>query len=133
VDLAPNTVIRLDFDEDGNLRVTLITGCVIVRAKRNTQGEILTEQGTAAKNEKAAGGLLDVCFPPGAAGPTVGQGAAASAGAGASGAGAGAGAGAGVGGGIGAAATTAVILGGIGGAVALVFAFKGDNGSPSTP
>lgn len=136
VDLAPNTTIRLEFDENGNLKVTLISGCVIVRGRKDTRTEVTTEQGSAAKKEKGAGGLLDVCFPPGASSPSVGQGAAAAAGAGASGAGGGAAgaaaaAAAGGGGGIGTAATVAII-GGIIGVVAIaVVASRGDNPSPS--
>jgi len=53
----------------------------------------------AVKNEKKKGGVLDICFPPGATSPIVNQGAAAAAGAGA-GSGAAAGAGAAGGGGL---------------------------------
>jgi hypothetical protein len=133
VDLAPNTEIRLEFSEDGKIKVTLIVGCVVVTAKKKTEGEIETEQGgTQAKTDKAAGGVLDACFPPGAIGPTVGQGAAASAGAGALG-----------GGSAGAAAVSAPVLGtaaiiaifsGVGGvALGIPIAFRGNNPSGSTP
>lgn len=126
VDLAPNTVIKLEFDESGKVKVTLISGCVIVTAKKNTEGQIDTEQqGNVAKTDKAAGGVLDVCFPPGAASPTVNAGAAASAGAGAGGGAAGAGAVA-AGGGIGTAATIAIIGGGIGAGVAIPIALRSD-------
>lgn len=134
VDLAPNTTIKLEFDDFGNLRVTLISGCVIVRSKKETKTEVATEQGVAAKKEKGAGGLLDVCFPPGASAPSVGQGAAAAAGAGATGAGsgaAGAAAAAGAGGGIGTAATVAIVGGIIGAVVAVTLVSRGDNPSPS--
>ena len=135
VDLAPNTTIRLDFDEQGNIKVTLISGCVIIRAKRNTEGQntegqIDTEQGNAAKTDKKKGGILDVCFPPGASSPIVGQGAAAAAGAGVLlGGSAGAVA---AGGGIGAVTIGAIVAGGTIAAVAIPIALRGGGGSQST-
>ncbi len=134
VDLAPNTKIKLTFDENGNLKVTLIHGCAIVNANKNTEGE-LEAGGTSNKTEKSAGGVLDVCFPPGAAAPTVGQGAAAAAGAGAgagsSAAGAAAAGAAAGGGGIGTAATVAIIAGVGAAAVGIPLAFRGQNPSPT--
>lgn len=126
VDLAPNTTIRLDFDEHGNIKVTLISGCVIVRAKRNTEGQIDTEQGNAAKTDKKKGGILDVCFPPGASSPIVGQGAAAAAGAGVILAGSGGAVAAG--GGIGAVTIGAIVAGGTIAAVAIPIALRGGGG-----
>jgi hypothetical protein len=135
VDLAPNTTIKLEFSDDRKLKITLITGCVIVNADKKTEAEVATEQGgTAKKKEKGAGGAIDACFPAGANAPVVGQGAAAAAGAGASAAG---GAGA-------AAATTtalststiiAIVAGGGSVAIGLPLAFKSDaplrGGNPS--
>lgn len=132
VDLAPNTKIKLTFDENGNLKVTLISGCAIIRANKNTEGE-MEAGGTSNKTDKSEGGILDVCFPPGAAAPTVGQGAAASAGAGAGGSAAAAtaaGAAAG-GGGIGTAATVAIIGGIAGVAIGVPLAVRGQNPSPT--
>lgn len=77
LELAPNTQVRLDFDQNGNTKVTLIRGCVILRSKKKTEGEIVTEQGSAAKNDKERGGVADVCFLSGQA--TVNQNAAANA------------------------------------------------------
>jgi hypothetical protein len=84
LDIAPNTKLVLTYDENGNVKATLVYGCAILAAKKKTTGEVATEQGgTAAKTDPAKGGILDICFPPGAAAPTVGQGAAQAAGAGA--------------------------------------------------
>ena len=84
VDIAPNTKLVLTYDQQGNLKVTLVVGCAILTAKKKATGEVATEQtGTAAKTDPAKGGILDICFPPGALAPVVGQGAAAAAGAGA--------------------------------------------------
>lgn len=129
VDLAPNTKVRLSFDKDGNLKVTLIVGCVIISANKNTEGELLTEQGSQSKTDKSAGGVIDACFPPGAVAPTVGQGAAASAGAGAGAAGAAGAAAAAPG--IGTAATLAIIFGVAGAAIGIPVSFRGQNPSPS--
>ena len=129
VDLAPNTTIRLDFDDNGNMKVTLIRGCVIVKAKKKSEGEILTEQGgSAAKTDRSKGGVIEACFPPGAAAPTVGQGVAAGAGAGSAAAGGGAAAG-----GIGTATIIALVGGGLATTLAVALAFRGGNPSPSNP
>jgi hypothetical protein len=124
LDLAPGTKIQLDFDSNGHVKVKLISGCAILKTKKNTEGEIDTTQGTAGTTDKKNGGALDVCFPPGASAPTVNAGAAAAAGAGASG-----GAGA-VGAGLSTAAKV-LIVAGIGGGVAVVIvATHGSNPSP---
>jgi hypothetical protein len=131
LDIAPNTKLRLEFDQSGNVTVTLVQGCVILRARKNSTGEIDTSQGTVAKTEQGKGGALDVCFPPGAAAPVVNAGAAAIAGAGVGAAGAAA---AGAGGlfGLGTAATVAIVAGGAT-AVILPLATRGTNPSPTTP
>ena len=62
VELGPNTQLRLEYDQNGNTKITLVRGCVILRNKNKSQGEIVTEQGTAAKNDKEKDGVADVCF-----------------------------------------------------------------------
>jgi len=131
LDIAPNTKLVLTYDDQGNVKALVIYGCVILTAKKKTNGEVATEQGSAGKTDPAAGGVLDVCFPQGATAPTVGQGAAAAAGAGV---GAGAPAAAGGGGGLfglGTAATVAIFAG-IGAAALTPLAFQ-DNPSGSNP
>ena len=113
LDIAPNTKLVLTYDEQGNVKVRLVTGCAILRTKKKATGEVETEQGSAGKTDSKKGGILDICFPPGASSPVVGQGAAASAGAGAGG-GAAAGAAAATSGGLfglGIPATVAIIAG----------------------
>jgi hypothetical protein len=131
LDIAPNTKLILTYDDNGNVKAVILFGCAILTAKKKTTAEVATEQGgSAGKTDPAKGGILDICFPPGAANPIVGQGAAAAAGAGAgSGAAAGAAATGGGGGlfGLGRAATVA-IFGGIGAVAALPIAFQ-DNPS----
>lgn len=131
LDIAPNTKLVLTYDEQGNVKALIIFGCAILTAKKKTTGEVATEQGSAGKTDPAAGGVLEICFPQGAAAPTVGQGVAAGAGAGA---GAAAGAAAAGGGGLfglGVPATIA-IFGGIGGAALTPLLFQ-DNPSGSAP
>jgi hypothetical protein len=139
VDLAPNTKLEVQYDNNG-IKLRLISGCTVLRNKKGKGGEISTEQGVAIKDEgstsSAGGGVpLDVCFPSGAPSPIVNQGAAANAGAGAGG-GAGAGAAGGGGGGLfglGTAGTVA-LLGGIGAAIIIpIIITRGDNESPMTP
>src|SRR5262247_2018476 len=84
LDIAPNTKLVLSYDDHGNVKAVIIFGCAILTAKKKTKGEVATEQGgSAGKTDPATGGVLDICSPPGAASPVVGQGAAAAAGAGA--------------------------------------------------
>src|ERR1051325_11002274 len=71
LDIAPNTKLVLTYDDQGNVKAVLVYGCAILTAKKKTSGEIATEQGTAGKTDPAAGGILNVCFPQGAAAPTV--------------------------------------------------------------
>lgn len=131
VDLAPGTKAILEFSSDGTIRLKIIQGCAIVNSKKGTEGIIQTEQGAEiTKNDKAQGGVLDVCVPPGGGPAVVNQGAAANAGAGAGGGG--------VGGGTAGAgseglnkALLAVILGGGVAAPVIAFLIANDNDNPS--
>lgn len=118
LELAPNTQLRLDYDQNGNTKVTLIRGCVILRSKKKAEGEILTEQGTAAKNDKERGGVADVCYINGQT--TVNQNAAANAISGVQTT-------ASTGTGLSNAAIAAIVLGGLGALVAVVLATTGDD------
>src|SRR5215510_14721003 len=54
LDIAPNTKLVLTYDEDGNIKATMVYGCAILAAKKKTTGEVATEQGgTAAKTDPA--------------------------------------------------------------------------------
>jgi hypothetical protein len=123
LDIAPNTKLVLTYDDQGNVKAVIAYGCAILTAKKKTNGEIATEQGSAGKTDPAAGGVLNVCFPQGAAAPTVTNTPAAVAGAG----------GGGGGGlfGLGTAATVAIFAG-IGAAALTPLAFQ-DNPSGANP
>lgn len=135
LDIAPNTKLRLDFDDQGKVKVFLIAGCVIARSKGKTEAEIETSDNVVqGKTEKKKGGGIDVCFINGQA--TVNQNAAANAGAGA-----GAAAGAGGGGGLSTGAIVAIVAIGGGVAAGTILAATNDdetddtqsNPSPSAP
>ena len=127
LDIAPNTKLVLTYDDQGNVKAVLVYGCAILTAKKKTSGEIATEQGTAGKTDPAAGGILNVCFPQGAAAPTVTNTLPTTAPVAAGGAGGGGGGLFGLG-----TAATIAIFGGIG-AAALTPLFFQDNPSGSNP
>src|ERR1044071_9239422 len=80
VDVAPNTKVTLTF-ETGSLKAAVTYGCVILRAKKGTTGEIETDKGSNGKTDPAKGGVLEMCYTQGAAAPVVGPGVATGAGA----------------------------------------------------
>jgi hypothetical protein len=132
VDISPNTKVVLTFGA-GSLKADVVYGCVILHARKNTTGEITTEKGSIGKTDPANGGVLEMCFPQGAAAPVVGPGVAVGAGAGAAPAGAAA---ASAGGlfGLGVPATVAIIAAGTAaGLTPLFFSDGPNNPSPSAP
>lgn len=128
LEVGANTRLRIDFDDNGNTTVRLIAGCVILRTRQKSEGEILMDTGTSGKTDKNKGGMLDVCFLNGQS--VVNQGAAQAAGVGAGSSIPAAAAGAG--GGLSSGAIAAIALLGVGGAVGLIFALQGSNGSPTS-
>lgn len=84
IDLAPNSKVLVEF-RAGEIKITILQGCAIVRTKAGTYGQIYTEKGLATSNDpvQRPAAVLDVCYPSGAPAPIVNQGAAANAGAGA--------------------------------------------------
>jgi hypothetical protein len=133
LDIAPNTRLRLDYDDQGRIKIFLISGCAIARSKGKTEAEIQTADNvTQGQTAKKRGGAIDICFINGQA--TVNQNAAANAGAGA---GAGAAAAGGGGGGLSTGVIAAIVLAGVGGTIVTIVAVSGDdeqvNPSPSSP
>ena len=140
LDIAPNTRLRLDFDDQGKVRVFLIAGCVIAKSKGKTEAQVETADNVVqGKTEKQRGGAIDVCFINGQA--TVNQNAAANAGAGAgAGASAAPAAGGGGGGGLSTGAIIAIVAIAGGAAAGTIIALTNDddddlqsNPSPSAP
>ncbi len=73
VEIGPNTKLVLTFDDQGNFKALVMTGCAKVSAKKKATGELATDQGSVGKTNPASGGDLEVRYQPGAA-PAVGQG-----------------------------------------------------------
>ena len=74
LDIAPNTTLKTEFDQSGNVKVTLTQGCAIMRARKEVVGEIVTPDGIAAKTDSRETKPLKVCFPQGiGAGPEIEQ------------------------------------------------------------
>lgn len=113
LEVEPNTQMKLDFDQNGNMKVTLVRGCATARTKKNVIAEIATSQGVAGKTEPKSLKGLTVCFPLGATAPTVsvtaGTTAATSSG------------------------LVGAVIGGIASGVALPVVLRGANPSPSSP
>ncbi len=126
LDLAPNSKVVLDFDcppappagtepSPCTVKVKVLTGCVVMKTKKGTKGQIDTEQQEKVQesNKKGGGAPLNFCTPGAAA-------AAASAAA--------------TGGGIGAGTIAAAVIAGGLLAGGLIFGFSGgSNPSPGTP
>lgn len=125
LDLAPNTKVVLDFDcppaapgaeaQPCKVKVKALAGCVVLKTKKGTQGQIDTDQQEKVQENNQGGGApLNFCFPGVAA--------------------AAAGAAATTAGGIGAGTIAAVVIAGGLLAGGLIFGFSGGgNPSGSTP
>jgi hypothetical protein len=125
LDIGPNTKLTLEFDQSGNVKVKLLAGCVILKTKKGTTGEVETPNGSAGKNDKN-GGALPFCFAGGAVSPASAAGVGAGAGAAAAAGGGGAGGLFGLG-----TAATIAILGGAGAITTI--AIIGTHGSNPSP
>jgi len=66
LDIAPNTTVKPEFDQNRAMKVTLMQGCVILRAGKSIAAEVVTSKGIAGKTQSNEGGPLEVCFPQGA-------------------------------------------------------------------
>jgi hypothetical protein len=84
IEIAPNTKIKIEFS-NGQIKVTIIEGCAIVKNKQGVYAQVFTDKGQVASNDgiQKRAAVTDVCYPPGAPNAIVNQGAAANAGAGA--------------------------------------------------
>ena len=116
LEIEPNSKVKLEFDENGNLKVTVMRGCATARTKKNVVAQIDTELGVAGKTDPKKRGFLGVCFPPGATAPTVTTAPAGAAAARAS---------------LGALALIFLLGGGT--VTGILFAFRGTNPSPASP
>lgn len=60
--IDPGSRLTIEFTAN-TIKVTLLQGCVILRARVGTTGEIDTAQGVAGKTDPATGGVLQTCAP----------------------------------------------------------------------
>lgn len=116
IELQPNSSIQLDFDDNGNVRVKVLRGCVVINKKGPGVAEAYTAEGASEKTNNNRPGM-GFCFLNGGLNP-IGQQAAAAAAGGAAGEG------------IGTAALVAILAGGGALVAGLVWAFHG-GGNPS--
>lgn len=114
VELQPNSSIQLDFDDNGNVRVKVLRGCVVIKKSGPGTGEMYTAEGASEKTNSNRKGM-GFCYLNGGLNP-IGQAAAAAAGGGE---------------GLGTAALVAIIAGGGALAAGLIWAFHGGGGNPS--
>jgi len=116
VELQPNSSIQLDFDDNGNVRVKVLRGCVVIKKNGPGEAEAYTAEGASEKTNSNRKGL-GFCYLNGGLNPIQATTAAVGGGAG--------------GEGIGTAALVAIIAGGGALAAGLIWAFSGGGGNPS--
>jgi hypothetical protein len=113
IELQPGSKIQLDFDENGNVKVKVLRGCVVTKKKTNVlpgEMEIYTDQ-ASYKTDKKRNHLGGCLLPNGSLGSLTGT---AATGIGLSGA-----------------AIGGIVAGGVGGAIILGVALsRGNNPSP---
>jgi hypothetical protein len=114
VELQPNSSIQLDFDDNGNVRVKVLRGCVAIKKSGPGDAEVYTAEGASEKTNSNRKGM-GFCYVGGGLNP-IGQATAAAAGGGE---------------GLGTAALVAIIAGGGALAAGLIWAFHGGGGNPS--
>jgi hypothetical protein len=107
--IEPNARLTLEL-KNGSIKVMLLKGCVTLRTRKGTAGEIDTSEGVAGKTDPAKDGVLKVCAPGAVATAPVAAG----------------------GGGLSGVAIAAIIGGGVG-VIAAVLGSRGSNPSPATP
>jgi hypothetical protein len=70
LDISAKASLSVEFDRN-NIKVNLIKGCVVLRTKKGTTGEIDTSQGVAGKTDGSKDARLDVCDPSIATAPAA--------------------------------------------------------------
>ena len=71
LEISQKAKLTTDFDQSG-IKVNLIQGCVVLRTKKGTTGEITTSKGAVERSDGSKDARLDVCDNP-PAGLTSGQ------------------------------------------------------------
>jgi hypothetical protein len=66
LDIEPNAILTLTFDQNGNVKVFLSQGCVVLHTTRNTIGVIETAEGVIATSDPTKDDVLRTCAKRGA-------------------------------------------------------------------
>lgn len=72
LEIAANTKLTLEFDQNGNMKIFLTQGCLTVRTMRGSSAEVDNAQGMIGKTDSSKDDVLNVC--PGAKPPGTGAG-----------------------------------------------------------
>ncbi|MGZ8842196.1 MAG: hypothetical protein ACXW18_00945 [Pyrinomonadaceae bacterium] len=110
LEIAANTKLTLEIDQNGNIKVNLIQGCLVLRTMKGSSGEVDNAQGVIGKTDSSKNDELNVCPGVKTAGAAAG------------------------GGGLSTGAKVAIVAavgGGLG--AALAFGLRGSNPSPGAP
>ena len=116
VELPPGAKIQIDFDDNGNVRVKVLKGCVNVKKKGSGEAEVYTAEGASEKTNSSRK-AMGFCFLDGKLNPMNSAGATG-------------GGGGGGGAGLSTAAKVAIFGGIAGGTVAIIVGTHGGNPSP---
>jgi hypothetical protein len=60
--IDPNTKVTVEF-QNGSIKVTVLQGCVVLRTKRGTRGEVDTSQGVVKTSDGSKNDTLPICAP----------------------------------------------------------------------
>src|SRR6266566_5218462 len=60
LDISAKASLSVEFDRN-SIKINLIKGCIVLRTKKGTTGEIDTSQGVAGKTDGSKDARLDVC------------------------------------------------------------------------
>ena len=61
LELEPNSRVKLEFDENGNMKVNVMRGCATARTKKNVVAQFETEQGVAGSTDPKNRKNMTVC------------------------------------------------------------------------
>ncbi len=120
VELPPDSAIQLDFADNGEVRVKILRGCVVVKKNGPGEAEVYTAEGSSEKTNSNRKGM-GFCYLNGALSP---QGTSSLAGAATGGGG---------GGGIGGGVTAAIVISAVAVPVVLWAALRGGGGVNPSP
>lgn len=74
LEIEPNSKVKLEFDENGNMKVTVMRGCAAARTKKNIVAQFETEQGAAGSTDPKNRKNMTVCSPGAAVSSASGTG-----------------------------------------------------------